>query len=1297
MVNFRPRLKGKGKRWKKGHSSSSNPETKKYRDIAKCRFFQEGSGEGNLTSEALKKHNAILGAKSDSAAEDGDESNTFYATEKTFKTFASNWSECSNVSFNRLLNSFRSDSAIHKEMLAQLAAVAEVIKTNGGKETSVEYFGALMTMLGVCETEESFSAALQLLGMIIKNVPTNVMRLKYPEMSKTFIDFLGKFSDSENTAILRSLIGCLSVLLRAQESAMWSSPSTLQVFDSILTFTTHAKPKVRKAAQHAVCAVLKGSCFMLGEEAPGLHPAASHVAKHLIRQIEGGKSLGGSTTTLHVLSLLKEVLATFPKAQLKTACETILKVMTLGNVLITSCGMQALHGLFVSRPCNSNLTPQLNAQLISALYDYRPPPTDTQPQVAWLTVMQEAYIMLAKLDLGLCFANLMRLYTSVTELFLSDKIEVMNAATMTLTAVTEDCVGPACSPSLFNKHKHILSKIHSILEGCLAYQYHSAWHHILHILAVWYRVGGEICKDFVGSSLKLLGELRDSYKFPNVNELEFAVGQAVRSLGPEVVISVIPLDFTGEEKSYEFKRSWLLPILKQNICSSKLQFFIQYFLPIATICKRKIAALSTENDKIGAHSYDLLQSQIWALLPCFCNNPADVKDNFKMIAKILGTAIADHKQLRLDTMSALRRLVTSSVEANSQGNINEMSRFAKNYLPILFNLYTTKTSGTDEEGQRLAAYETIKVYLQITDRSLCHDLFDRALQKLDAEDVEPFVKESVFDLMRALLAYQDTSRISQLFSTCESRLANMKNHHEQKKAYRVLEQLCSSSAEECRSFMNDNLPALQKLLLDSLSTSAAPCRGPRLRCLIHLVKKLDKSQVATLEQIVPEAVLCCKDINERCRVAAYSLLVEVGQVMQRTSDASQENVIKEYLRLLMAGLAGSPSLITATILALARVIYEFRDYMTIEVVRMVLENMCLLLTTATREIVSSALSFVKMFITSFCFDDVAQDVPTIVKSITGMTEDCKRHFRVTTRNLLDRLVRKFGYDVVASLIPKSDVITHKRLNNLRKIQARKKRLRSEQQDEESDTEDMFTMKSHPRSIEEILAESEESDMEDKPASSVKPKKKKNKPKTWIEEDADDIVDFTDTNAVQKLRATNPADKKITVIEKKKKRSTDFKVSLDGRLIITEDSDDETVASSSKKKHVDSDSDSDDGEKSLKTLVSRKRKLSESTNLSRVSEPPPKYQAGGSGIHRPCKFAKEDSRSLGAEYRGNKAKGDVKRKGKPDPYAYVPLSRKMLNRRKRKKQAGQFANLCHAATKGAKKGTVFRKKNVSKRN
>lgn len=48
------------------------------------------------------------------------------------------------------------------------------------------------------------------------------------------------------------------MLLRAQEAATWSDSSTMQVLDIILSFIIHYKPKLRKAAQHGIIAILNG-------------------------------------------------------------------------------------------------------------------------------------------------------------------------------------------------------------------------------------------------------------------------------------------------------------------------------------------------------------------------------------------------------------------------------------------------------------------------------------------------------------------------------------------------------------------------------------------------------------------------------------------------------------------------------------------------------------------------------------------------------------------------------------------------------------------------------------------------------------------------------------------------------------------------------------------------------------------------------------------------------------------------------------------------------------------------------
>ena len=90
---------------------------------------------------------------------------------------------------------------------------------------------------------------------------------------------------------------------------------------------------------------------------------------------------------------------------------------------------------------------------------------------------------------------------------------------------------------------------------------------------------------------------------------------AIRTMGPEVVVKHIPLQITGKEESYEFPRSWLLPVLRENIQNANLAFFKTYFLPVAMACQARAAKAENENDKIGQKSYEMLVSQIWSLLP----------------------------------------------------------------------------------------------------------------------------------------------------------------------------------------------------------------------------------------------------------------------------------------------------------------------------------------------------------------------------------------------------------------------------------------------------------------------------------------------------------------------------------------------------------------------------------------------------------------------------------------------------------------------------------------------------------
>lgn len=73
-------------------------------------FFIVRTGESNLTKEALTQHDAVTsglnGLKMEAENVDEDSISFGNQTFKTFDTFASDWSHCSNMSFNKLVTYF---------------------------------------------------------------------------------------------------------------------------------------------------------------------------------------------------------------------------------------------------------------------------------------------------------------------------------------------------------------------------------------------------------------------------------------------------------------------------------------------------------------------------------------------------------------------------------------------------------------------------------------------------------------------------------------------------------------------------------------------------------------------------------------------------------------------------------------------------------------------------------------------------------------------------------------------------------------------------------------------------------------------------------------------------------------------------------------------------------------------------------------------------------------------------------------------------------------------------------------
>uniref|UniRef100_A0A8C8ZAW4 Ribosomal RNA processing 12 homolog n=1 Tax=Prolemur simus TaxID=1328070 RepID=A0A8C8ZAW4_PROSS len=1182
-------VSAKLKRWKKGHSSDSNPAICRHRQAARSCFFSRPSGKSDLTVDAVKLHNELqsgslhLGKSEAPEMAVEEEEVDLALTARSSGTFLSGLSDCTNVTFSKVQRFWESNSAAHKEICAVLAAVTEVIRSQGGKETETEYFAAL----------------------------------------------------------------------------------------------------IRKAAQHGVCSVLKGSEFMFGEKAPAHHPAAMSTAKFCIQEIEKSGGSKEATTMLHMLTLLKDLLPCFPEGLVKSCSETLLRVMTLSHVLVTACAMQAFHSLFHAKPSLSTLSAELNAQIITALYDYVPSENDLQPLLAWLKVMEKAHVNLVRLQRDLGLGHLPRFFGTAMTCLLSPHVQVVTAATQSLKEILKECVAPHMADigsitSSASGPAQSIAKMFRAAEEGLMYKFHAAWSSVLQLLRVFFEVCGRQAHPVMKKCLQSLCDLRLSPHFPHTAALDQAVGAAVTSMGPEVVLQAVPLEIDGSEETLDFPRSWLLPVIRDHVQETRLGFFTTYFLPLANTLKSKAMDLAQAGRTVESKIYDTLQWQIWTLLPGFCTRPTDVATSFKGLARTLGMAISERPDLRVTVCQALRTLITKGCEAESDRA--EVSRFAKNFLPILFNLYGQPVAAGDTPTPRRAVLETIKTYLTITECQLVNGFLEKASEKVLDPASSDFTRLSVLDLVVALAPHADEAAISKLYSTMRPYLES-KAHGVQKKAYRVLEEVCASPQGPGARFVQSHLEDLKKTLLDSLRSTSSPAKRPRLKCLIHIVKKLSAEHEEFIAALVPEVILCTKEVSVGARNNAFALLVEMGRAFLRF-DSNQEEALQRYLVLIYPGLVGPVTMVSCSILALTHLLFEFKGLMGTSTVEQLLENVCLLLASRTRDVVKSALGFIKVAVVVMDVVHLAKHVQLVMEAIGKLSDDMRRHFRMKLRNLFTKFIRKFGFDLVKGLLPQE---YHKVLVNIRKAESRAKRHRAlSQADVEEEDEEEEPAQGKGDSIEEILADSEdEEDSEKEERSRGKEQRKlaRQRSRAWLKEGGgDEPLNFLDPKVAQRVLATQPGP------SRGRKKDHGFKVSADGRLIIKEEEDSNKTEEEEGAKGEDeevADLMEDVGVRSKKHQRLKRQKEADEEEL----EMPPKYQAGGTGIHRPV--AKKAT--PGAEYKAKKAKGDVKKKGRLDPYAYIPLTRTKLNRRKKVKLQGQFKGLVKAAQRGSQVGHKLRRK------
>ncbi|CAN7990559.1 unnamed protein product [Ixodes hexagonus] len=1270
--NFRKPLavKAKTRRIGKGQSSSSNPSQRKFRVAAKNKSHGFVTGvvgpKGGLTLQRLQHHDSCADASHGSESILDTLENQTGASDGGF-TAESGWTSASTIVMARFLANWDHKSALHQEMMALYGAATEVIRTNGGQESETEYFAVLMTTLESVDTDISRTAAAALLAIFANRVPTAVLRKKFSWITTMCINLLQSYSSTTHVMFLQNLLSLLATCLKSLELAVWNESSTLQVFSAMFPFITDSRPKLRKFARRAICRVLVGSAFQTG--AIPTHPASPAVADFCIKLIETASATSLPVSTLHVFGFLKSALAHFPQAQVKATCETLLQVMAVGHPTLVHCGMLTLQSFFGSKPSPATLGPELNAQLVNALYNYQPRIHDAKLLDVWLAMMQEALMNLQRLSDELFLSNLPKFVGLAVNCWRCDKPSVHYTVASVLTALVQKGLQPCVTKltaaevaAMDGRSASPCMKVIEQLHRALHYQFSTVWDQVLFVWAACFEVLGKLFHPHMKESLRLMGEMRDSSSSQNNAVIERAIGSAIKTMGPGPVLETIPLKLVGVDAPLDFDRSWLLPILRDNVRNTKLAFFTSYFLPLTEALHKRVE----KNDQSLAivKTYEVLEKQVWSLLPGFCTGTMDVQESFGGIARTLGIYLNTRPDLRLEIMSGLRLLINTS--SDNAEHTRELSMYAKNFLPIFFNIYTTETVGLADEGVRLAAYDTIKVFVRIADDALCTQLFLNASKKLSADGLTLFGKHAILDLARSLVCKMTAENVERLFLMAKSEVGNAERKV-QKKAYRVLEELCRGPTPACKEFLENNVAELKSLLLDNLRTTKPGSRAPRLRCLGLLLDNLSVEHKAFASSVLSEAVLCVKVNANKVRQAAFEVVLGVGKAFTRWQPEDPKGAVKDLVSQLTAGFTGSAYLVSCTVLAVSNVLHEFKGQYSPEVLKSIIGAVDILMGSRNREIIQAALYFVRMLFVILDTQQLSTNLQHLVSRLCSIPGDIQKHYRIKLRNIFIKLIRKFGPETIVGMLPE----THRKLvSNIRKVEERKKRRKQQRGDqgagsgdEELEKDGIAAPKTGTEGIEDILRDT--SDEEDSDNEIDRRKKKKalrKSTRAWIEEQGEnDIVDFLDASAGKKITSTDPKS------APKKKGKCCFDVTEDGRLLIVDE------RSKSGKKEESSSDVEEDADDLLEALSHYEQtpKRGQSIDLSAGE--------GTSGTSKAGQGATPKKRKAG-DTKG--ASGDTK-KGRFEPYAYVPMDRKALNKRFKKSQ--EFKNIIKAAQKGAKKG------------
>ncbi|KAH3681872.1 hypothetical protein WICPIJ_007178 [Wickerhamomyces pijperi] len=1091
------------------------------------------------------------------------------------------------MKLGKIRNQITSKLDNQKHLAIILSAVEENIQdqiTQSGSISPVAYLVSFLSLLDQAinvETDEIVEVSLAttcayFLDLILPVIAKSLLRSKFPEILSKLASIIT--NSQAEAPIIRSAIGSLETLLIAQDIQSWNNTSLnitpRRGFGGLLEFCLDPRPKVRKRAQEAVNKILAN---------PPAGPAAEHVVsgtasdfaiKTIVKLLstktnqKNNKEI--SAQLIHALQLVSAVTSanTWPTAKIEPLCDLLLEVSKTNDQYLVSAAFGGFEGLF------NSMTDEIDndkfVKVLNIIFDLKPSVNDSHLAAAWIAVVAKGVTSYAKVEpvaalkklpevfkiLSTFFASeIADIYVSVSQCFISILTEAI-ADDMLLLPTRDNGV----TPEMYEQMDETITEISEVFTELLSVKYGHAAKEILEVFAtVFTKLRARANPDFI-QPLEIIGSWRTNEDFEFKAEAEAVIGAAITELGPETVLSALPLNLLDSKK---VGRAWLLPLLRDNVRFARLGFFVEEFIPLIEQFTAKLETLDKES--VHFKIFETIGDQMWSLLPHFCDLPSDLTKSFTdEFAQNLASLLYSRVDLRVNVCHALRLLVESNVTYASgalsedkllsqtfpiqeaQTNVEYLSSKSSNLLAVLFNVF----SQTVPESRNFVL-ETIDAYLSISKPEDLQNTFNKVSVLLkNAFDEEAKTAASaggkgkaaqgqklsvtMMDLVVAMAKYVPETSYVALF-TIFNQTVKSDDPLLQKRSYRILSKLTESSSGKSALFQF--IKEIQTVLLESSESVHTSAKTSRLSAINSVLEILPQDQLHFIPSVLSEMILATKDVNEKSRELSYATLIKMGKLMQQggvihnslipgfdpeTPDSQAS--LTEYFTMISAGLAGGAQhMISATITAISCLVFEFKDVVDTDLLVEITSTVELFLTSNSREIVRSTIGFVKIAAISLPEEIVKPSLRELLANLLRWSHEHTGHFKSKVKHIIERLIRRFGFETIEEYFPEED---KKLLTNIRKSKARAKRKQAEEEEQEDQQTSAAAASRHPKSNsyhDVVYSSDEDSDSEDEaPAAKGNNKKKSNQ---YIVESKDTPLDLLDSQALSHIQSSKPLSKK----------------------------------------------------------------------------------------------------------------------------------------------------------------------------